>query len=139
MSTEYLGCKILGENIAIPAAQVQEVFETRLLTRLPGVPLFIIGMVNVRGSVLPVLDPWDALPSSPPVRKIVILKTGLGLVGLLITALSDLIRFDKEEPAPHVPADLKKFERYITGIGIHDERHFILDGCALTGEAVKNK
>ncbi|MFH0921656.1 MAG: chemotaxis protein CheW [Fibrobacterota bacterium] len=92
--SEFLCCMAGDAGVGIGVDAVQEVFETRLLTRLPGCPEVLMGLANLRGSVVPVLNPWG-LPSPPgAVKRIAVLKTAEGPVGLLITRLLDLFRFE---------------------------------------------
>ena len=44
------------DRYALPMAQVREVVEARVLTRLPEAPGTVLGLINVRGRVIPVLD-----------------------------------------------------------------------------------
>ncbi|NDV00318.1 chemotaxis protein CheW [Pseudoroseicyclus tamaricis] len=48
--------RLSGEVLAVPAAQLREVLEPVQTTRVPGAPQFVSGLVNVRGSVVPLAD-----------------------------------------------------------------------------------
>ncbi len=102
--TEYLCVRINGEAVAVPTDKVQEVYETSLYTPLPGGPACILGLINVRGNILPVLDLWEIAEKEPGRLTVVILNTQEGMVGLLISALIDLHTFElcakNEHPSP---------------------------------------
>jgi len=53
---ELLEFRLASERYALESRHVQEVHPLRDLTPLPGTPPFILGIVNVRGRILPVLD-----------------------------------------------------------------------------------
>jgi len=91
---EYLTCKAGPSCIAIAICSVLEVFQTRSITRVPGCPRFIIGMTNVRGTAVPVVDLYNAFNRDEHVRSVVILTTSEGPVGLLINTLYDIARLD---------------------------------------------
>ncbi len=106
VSGEYLGV-IIGEvRVGIATEFVQEVFETTLITRLPGSPDFFLGMVNVRGNIIPVLDLLTIRDPMVPIKKIVVLKTAEGIVGLLISRLIDLMKFPSLEKSSDIPQQL---------------------------------
>src|SRR5579862_5079064 len=53
---ELLEFRLASERYAVETRHVQEVHPLRDLTPLPGTPPFVLGIVNVRGRILPVLD-----------------------------------------------------------------------------------
>lgn len=76
----------------IPVGQVREVVRGERVTRVPGAPPIVRGIVNVRGAVVTVLDlcvllgaeRGDATPS------IVLLEHGTRLIGLAVDAVRDV-------------------------------------------------
>jgi len=55
-STQYITFKLGDELFAIDVAQVREVLELPLITRVPTAPAYMRGVVNVRGKAVPVVD-----------------------------------------------------------------------------------
>jgi len=55
-SLEVIEFRLAQERYAIEQGQLREVFPLKDLTPLPGLPLFLPGIINVRGRILPVLD-----------------------------------------------------------------------------------
>ncbi len=53
---EVLEFILAHERYAIETAWVQEVYPLRQLTPLPGTPAFVLGVVNVRGKIISVMD-----------------------------------------------------------------------------------
>jgi purine-binding chemotaxis protein CheW len=53
---EIIEFKLAGENYGIESAYVKEVDSLKDLTYLPGLPSFILGIVNIRGQILAVID-----------------------------------------------------------------------------------
>lgn len=47
---------VAGRRLAIPLARTREVIRARAITRVPGAPAWVIGLLNVRGAVIPVGD-----------------------------------------------------------------------------------
>src|SRR5258708_2892515 len=67
-SFEALVFAIDSEQYAFPGSQVREVRPLGLLSRLPGTPALIRGLINVRGRIVPVIDlrPLLGMPSDEP-------------------------------------------------------------------------
>jgi chemotaxis signal transduction protein len=126
VSVEYLCVRIGDVKVGIPSDYIEEVFEAALITRLPCTPDFILGMINVRGSVIPVLDLWEINDSSAPVKKIVILNTLEGFVGLLISELIDLIRFDTIEQSEKISKKLAKWKKFFPTTGGTEDRYLLM-------------
>jgi len=124
---EFLGALAGKARVAIMVDAVQEVFETRLITRLPGCPDFVAGMINMRGSVIPVLNPWTLSMEAHAVKKIVVLKTAEGPVGLLITRLMDLIKFPDFAGIEKLPAELSATADAFDAQARADETYYLFN------------
>jgi purine-binding chemotaxis protein CheW len=55
-TTQYMTFKLGNELFAVKVAQVREVLEVPLITRVPSAPGYMRGVVNVRGQAIPVVD-----------------------------------------------------------------------------------
>ena len=53
---QYLTFSLAGEEYGISILQVTEIIECSSLTKVPGTPMWIRGVLNLRGSVVPVVD-----------------------------------------------------------------------------------
>lgn len=53
---QYLTFVLAGETFAIPILRIKEIIEYGQLTTVPMMPAFIRGVINLRGSVVPVVD-----------------------------------------------------------------------------------
>ena len=90
---ESLIFKVAGERLALPARDVAEIIRPRAVTRVPHGPPSLIGVTNLRGTVLPIISlarllGHDAAAPSPGAR-IVVMATGAA-VGLLVDEISAL-------------------------------------------------
>jgi purine-binding chemotaxis protein CheW len=125
-TVEYLGCRIGTATIAIAVSYVQEVFGTSAITRVPNCAEFIVGMVNVRGTIVPVLA-LDGVPAVRSSMKIVVLNSTEGMVGLFVTSIEDLIQFDRLDPAPPPPTELAVWKSCFSHCSTRDTTYFILN------------
>src|SRR4026207_1592228 len=55
-SNAYLTFSLGEEKFAIPVDNVQEVVEFGQVTKVPNAPIYMLGIINLRGRVLPLLD-----------------------------------------------------------------------------------
>ena len=80
-------------------------------TPLPNAPAYVMGVVNLRGTVLPVIDLGARLGLAPaePTERHVIIVAWLGerLVGLLVDAVSEIVTLagGALQPTPDVASD----------------------------------
>lgn len=54
--TQYVTLGIAGEVLAVPVDTVREILENRTVSRLPHAPDYLLGMLDVRGQGVPVID-----------------------------------------------------------------------------------
>ncbi len=120
----------LGEEYGVPIHQVQEIIRVSGVTMVPNSPSYMEGVINLRGRVRPVLNlrkrlklaPKDAGRSS----RIVVAEVGEKVIGLLVDAVSHVIRMAPEtvESAPEEVLEVDT--DYITGVGKLKNRLIIL-------------
>ncbi len=107
--TQHLTFHLAGEEYAIGILRVKEIIEFGVVTKVPGTPPFIRGVINLRGSVVPVVDlaVKFGLPESPVTRRscIVIVEvelegeqTVMGVVADAVSQVLDLRPEDIEAP-----------------------------------------
>ena len=54
--TQYLTCRLAGEQFGINILEVQEIRGWEQVTRIPNAPVCVKGVINLRGKVIPVID-----------------------------------------------------------------------------------
>ncbi len=101
-----LVCRVGGAEVAVPAAQVAEVIRPRPLTRVPLAPAALLGVINLRGVVLPVVSlahllGHEAAASGTSVRIVVLAQ--VPAVGLLVEAVASLTAATDLVPLDLVP------------------------------------
>lgn len=126
---ELLEFRLASERYALESRHVQEVHPLRDLTPLPCTPPFILGIVNVRGRILPVVDlkKFFDLPERglTDLHRIILVR-GHGLeLGLLADVIVGVRSVAADSLQPSLPT--------LTGIradylkGISEERLVVLD------------
>jgi purine-binding chemotaxis protein CheW len=105
---ELIIVEIGSQKFAIDIMSVREIRGWCASTRLPQSPAHVLGMINLRGSVLPVVDFSSRLglgESEPNTASVVIVaEIGDRLVGLLVDAVCDILTLGEGmlQPAPEV-------------------------------------
>lgn len=94
-STESLRVCLVAlgdETFAIDIRQVREVFEPKSITPVPGMPSALVGVTNLRGTIIPLTDLRSALGISTSVmpKYAVVIRHGTQLVGILVQEVPEI-------------------------------------------------
>lgn len=113
-SSQYLTFMLAGETFALGILNIKEIIEYGVLTTVPMMPVFIRGVINLRGRVVPVID-LAARFGREPTRvarrtSIVIIEIGvdeggqrgseLQEIGIMVDAVNEVIEIDVDEIRP---------------------------------------
>lgn len=101
----YLSFRLGTEIFALHVAQVHKILEMTSITEIPKSPDYMKGVINLRGSVLPVVDTCVKFGMSPIVKakstSILVVEIKYGgetvMVGLLVDAVHSVLKLDKED------------------------------------------
>lgn len=107
---ELLVFTLGAEQYAIDILKVQEIRGYETVTRIAGAPAFIKGVVNLRGSIVPIVDMRIKFAlgeaSYTPFTVVIILNVLSRTVGIVVDGVSDVIQLlpDAVRPAPEFGA-----------------------------------
>jgi len=130
---EFLVFSAAGERFGVKAGFVREVVRVEELTPLPGVPFHVLGIVNVRGEIVPVADLHRLLGigggRSESVDRVLILESENLVLGLAVDGVDGMHRVDAQrlQPAPSSVAASTP----AAVLGLAAERVLILDAREL--------
>lgn len=117
---EFIAFHVGEQTYCIDIITVREIRGWTPATPLPHAPSFVRGVINLRGSVLPVVDLAArlGLPVKEPTARhaVVVVQSNGQVVGLLVEAVSNIMMIapDAIQPTPEVASDLSK--SFIQGI-----------------------
>jgi purine-binding chemotaxis protein CheW len=127
---ELVAFNVTGQTFAIPVGTVREIRGWSVATPLPHAPTYVLGLVNLRGTMLPILDLAGRLGFTPSVptdrHAIVVIQVGEQIVGLLVDAVSELITVPCSSIQPPPSIGDFGFKRLVRGVLPHQERMITL-------------
>jgi purine-binding chemotaxis protein CheW len=88
-------CRVAGRVVAVELGTVREIIPARRPTRLPGAGPFVSGLVNVRGTIVTVLDlpvRFGRTEASQGAGSIVLMDHGAKVVGVAVDEVLDVRR-----------------------------------------------
>lgn len=118
------------EEYGLPISEVQEINRVVDITRVPNSPRHVMGVMNLRGKVVPVIELKTRLnigaTEIDKQSRIVVVEHGLKTLGLMVDRVSQVLNItsDQIEDAPEEAVEVHK--NYIKGVGKIDERMVIL-------------
>lgn len=127
---EFLTFTLGDEEYGVDILKVQEIRGYDTVTKIPDAPDFIKGVINLRGTIVPVVDmrikfrlgkaEYNAL------TVMIILNIEQRVVGMVVDSVSDVLQLTPDEirAAPEFGGAMDT--RFITGLGTLDNRMLIL-------------
>jgi purine-binding chemotaxis protein CheW len=128
-SRQYLVFHLGIEEYALDITRISEIIKVREFTDIPGTPQFILGIISLRGIVVPVFDLRRRLnlgeSELTPTSRIVVCQLDDMTVGLLVDRIGQVVNLsdDDVEPPPAVLSGLDR--EMVTGIG-RSQGHMII-------------
>lgn len=134
LQTQYLTFVVGEEEYGVRILRAKEIIEYGVVTTIPNAPPFIRGVINLRGSVVPVVDlavKFGGAPLAPTKRSCVVvveverdgLQTVMGIVADRVTQVAELPE-DAIEPAPSFGTGVRT--DWLLGLGRTDRRFILL-------------
>lgn len=137
MHRELITFEVGGQVFGLDIMAIREIRAWSPTTRLPRVPHYVAGVVNLRGTVLPVIDlaarlGWE--PTEPtPRHAIIVTQLGSQACGLIVESVSDIVTIsgDSLQPPPATTNDA--IITFLEGLAaIEDRMVMVLNLAALS-------
>ena len=118
------------ETYGIDVLKVQEVLKVSEITNVPGAPDFVLGIINLRGNVVTVINTRMCLglPSAEfdDLSRIIIIESGEQVVGLMVDSVAEVVYLytSEIERVPNVSNEERA--KYIQGVHNRDDGLLIL-------------
>ena len=122
---QLVGFMIGEEEYAVPILAIQEIIKPFSWTRVPQVPNYVLGVFNLRGTVIPLIDlrVKFGLPEQKQTdeTRFIVLKKGNEVAGFVIDRLTMAIRIKKDNIGP-APETINGDDTLIDGVGKQEDR-----------------
>ncbi|MDI3316171.1 MAG: chemotaxis protein CheW [Bacillota bacterium] len=118
-----------GQAYGADIGSVREVLAFQPVTRVPQAPSFVLGVINLRGRIIPVIDLRRRLglaAAEPgPLSRIVVVEDGDELIGMLVDGVSEVLQVPADRIDP--PGELVRGEdaSFLRGVARLEDRLII--------------
>jgi purine-binding chemotaxis protein CheW len=131
---QYLTFKLNDEVFGVDVAQVREILDYVKITKVPQTPEFMCGVINLRGSVVPVIEMNMKFGMKKTERTvntcIVVVEVNIDgdkiVIGALVDSVQEVHEIEPQniEPAPKIGSKLNT--EFIKGMGKRDDNFIII-------------
>ncbi len=118
--TQWVTFSLGDENYGVDVMRVQEVLPMTEIAPVPGAPPFVLGIINLRGNVVTVIDTRMRFGLAPresdKASRIVVTETNDQIAGILVDSVAEVVEVGHQEidTAPNVGNE--ESSRYIYGV-----------------------
>jgi purine-binding chemotaxis protein CheW len=133
-TSQYLTFMLSGEEYGVDILRVQEIKGWDSATKIPNTPSFVKGVINLRGTIVPVIDLRERFNLEcreyGPTTVVIVLKviggSGDRIMGVVVDAVSDVynVRNDSVRPAPEISGVIDT--DFVRGLATVDEKMVIV-------------
>ena len=125
LQSEFVSFTVAGQAFCLKITQIREIRRWSPVTILPHAPADVLGVMNLRGAVIPIYDlsaRFGLQQTEASERNVVIVVAVHGKpVGLLAESVSEIISINPEEIQETPQVDSRSTMEYIQGIISHDD------------------
>lgn len=128
--TQWVTFQLAGETYGINVTQVKEVIRLTEISPVPGAPDYVLGIINLRGVVVSVIDTRRRFGLAPREStddsRIVMIEMDGHIIGVLVDSVSEVVDLPKAEIDAAPNAGNADASRYIQGVTTLDGKLLIL-------------
>ena len=138
MHRELITFEVGGQVFGLDIMAIREIRAWTPVTRLPRVPRYVAGVVNLRGTVLPVIDlaarlGWE--PTEPtPRHAIIVTQLGNQASGLIVESVSDIVTISGDQLQPPPVTSNDSIVMFLEGLAAIDDRMVMVLNLSALGD-----
>lgn len=123
---ELIAFHVSGQELCLDVVKVREIRGWTPATPMPHAPTFMLGVINLRGTVLPIIDLAVRMgfPSATPNSRhaIMVVEIGSQIVGLLVDSVSEIFCVTAADIQPTPDVAQNEAKKLISGVISSDSR-----------------
>ncbi len=98
----WISFSLAGQSYGVDIGRVREVLAETQIEPVPGAPAAVLGVINLRGQIVTVLDlrAWLGREPSSKVARVMVLEHAGAMLGLAVDAVSDVLRLSADDIKP---------------------------------------
>lgn len=128
--TKYVVFKMEDEFYGISINNVLSIEKIDKITRIPNTPEYVLGLINLRGDVVPVIDLRLKLGFNSNLedknRRTIIIQQNETVIGLMTGSNSEVLEIDNKNIDPPPVSESNELLSYVSGIGKTEDKLIIL-------------
>lgn len=122
---QLVGFMVGNEEFAVPILSIQEIIKPIQSTRVPSTPPFVVGVFNLRGSVIPLIDLRQKFgypkQKYTDETRFIVIKDKNQVSGFIIDKLTEALRI-KESNIEPIPENMANEDDHIYGVGKKEDK-----------------
>ncbi len=127
---QLVGFRLDNEDYAIAITKIQEIILMKPITRIPQVPDFIEGLINLRGSVIPIVNLRKRFGLPPreidDETRTIVVNVHEKTVGCVVDAVTQVMRINRDQIQPPPLGVMAVNHQYLAGLAKLDDRLMII-------------
>ena len=128
---KYLTFSLAAEEYGLEILKVREIIGIMDITCIPQMPIYVKGVINLRGKVIPVIDLRlkFGLPAAEYTEQTCVVVVDVGtLVGVIVDTVQEVLDIDASQIDPPPPLGAAVDTSFILGMGkVKDDVKILLD------------
>ena len=125
-SLQVVTFRVGSEDYGLHIMRVQEIIRVVETVKVPKAPVYVEGVINLRGKIIPIIDlrkrMMKAVTCYSDASRIIVVDTSGRLSGLVVDAVIDVVMLNSEDVEPCPSIDDSKRSEYIMGVGRQGDR-----------------
>ena len=121
IGNQYLTFLLGEQHYGIPVGSVREIIGYQAFTEVPNLPVYMKGIINLRGNIIPLMDLRlrfnEAFKPYHDRTCVIITELGGILIGLLVDYLDDVVVMNAQDYCDHPIVGLDEGNAYIEKVG----------------------
>ncbi len=127
---QWVTFSLAGETYGLNVMQVQEVLRYMEVAPVPGAPDFVLGIINLRGNVVTVIDTRNRFGLEPAeitdTSRVIITEAEKQVVGILVDSVAEVVYLHQSEIEAPPKVGNSGNAKFIQGVCLKDDQLLIL-------------